>query len=127
MTRNCDPMEIEPVNDTKASGAGDTALLDELSSTLDALTKKPYDYALHARNIELSKSLGMHEQVDSARAMLAQSFPLPESAWLEWVEERKEIAKNSPDDPQAVAAVIELYERALNTMLCMLDQICFQC
>lgn len=100
--------------------AGDTngALLDELSSTLDSLSKKPYDYALHARNIELSKKLGMLEQVDSARAMMAQSFPLPEPGWMEWIEERKQAATSKPDDPQALAAVIDLYEQALNAMLC---------
>ena len=114
-------MEVEPVvNDTAANAAADGALLDELSSTLDKISKKPYEYSLHARNVALSQQLGMADQVDSAREMLSQSFPLPESGWLEWIEERKARSKKSPQDLDAVVSVVDLYEKALNHMLCEL-------
>lgn len=114
-------MEVEPVaNDATPGGAADGALLDELSSTLDKISKKPYDYNLHARNVALSQQLGMDDQVDSAREMLSQSFPLPEAGWLEWIEKRKARSKQNPQDLDAVTSVVDLYEKALNHMLCKL-------
>jgi hypothetical protein len=112
-------MEVDPAQSIQADPAvdGDSAVLDQLSSTLDALSKKPYDYSLHERNLELSKALSMPDQVDSARALLAQHFSLPESGWLEWVEERKTTYKEK-QEPEALVAVIELYERALQEILC---------
>ena len=74
-------MEVEPAaNDIISGGAADGTLLDELSSTLDKISKRSYDSNLRALDVALSQQLGI--EIKSALLENAQSVLCFAWGWL---------------------------------------------
>jgi hypothetical protein len=59
--------------DTPATGTA-----EDLAKVKKQLDKKPYDYGLHQRRVELAKQLELPDELEQARTDWAERYPLPE-------------------------------------------------
>jgi hypothetical protein len=59
--------------DVDTASAGTQEDLAQLKKQLD---KKPYDYGLHQRRVQLAKQLELPDELEQARAAWAERYPL---------------------------------------------------
>ena len=102
------------VVDEDAATAAATAMLERL----EALTKSPYSYELHAANVKAANS---DEERDEARNFMNQMVPMPEELWMQWIQEKKQRALDEPS-LEASIEVLEIYKRACNDYLCVFSK-----
>ncbi|KAF8635933.1 hypothetical protein AX15_000104 [Amanita polypyramis BW_CC] len=85
--------------------------LDVLADLINELSQKPYDIALHAKNIRLAQSLeGMESEVQSAMEMLPEFLAAGEDIWLFLLDKKEQSVDLT--SVNGVADLLALYERA---------------
>ncbi|GAA6048750.1 hypothetical protein JCM3770_003941 [Rhodotorula araucariae] len=87
--------------------------VERYSALLEQLSAAPFDRALHEQRIALAQELALADEVEQARNALAQSYPLSEAEWTEWLDDRKAALAPAPtDDVTPFLDLVELYRRA---------------
>lgn len=68
-----DTEEVEEVIDNSEEG-----MLDQYSNLLESISLNPFNLDLHLQHIFLTKELGLDQELNEARQMFIQYFPMPE-------------------------------------------------
>ena len=55
-------------------------LLEEYTQLVPQLQESPYTRSLHLEHIRITSALGLADELDQARSLLANYFPLPARA-----------------------------------------------
>jgi squamous cell carcinoma antigen recognized by T-cells 3 len=91
--------------------------LDALAKVLSELSERPHDIALHARHIQLAKSLEVEPtEVQSALEMSTQFLAAGEDVWLALIEAKE--ASVDMGTVEGVEELLALYSRAEADYLC---------
>lgn len=90
--------------------------LEALSSILERITENPYDLALHAEHIRISRATGMEDQVESALEMMTAFWAAGEDVWLPLIQ--RKIAAANLDTLQDLQGILDLFARAEQDYLC---------
>jgi hypothetical protein len=95
----------------------ETQSLDALAQVLSELSERPYDITLHARHIQLARSLeAMEAEVKSALEMLTQILAAGEDVWLQLI--KAEEGSVDLGTVEGVEELLALYSRAEADYLC---------
>ncbi|KAJ3174635.1 RNA-binding protein 4F [Geranomyces variabilis] len=99
-------MELDDVPEPAVSSAELTALSEQLAAS-------PYDFDAHVKYITELRRAGDIGRLKTAREHMAQTFPLPENLWKEWVGDESKIATTTAEKNH----VLGLYKRACEDYL----------
>ncbi|KAJ3150870.1 Squamous cell carcinoma antigen recognized by T-cells 3 [Geranomyces variabilis] len=101
-----DHMELDEVAEPAMSSA-------ELAALSEQIAASPYDYDAHVKYVTELRRSGDLEQLKGARERMAETFPLPENLWKDWIGDESKIATT----PSEKNYVLGLYMRACEDYL----------
>ncbi|KAL0091126.1 hypothetical protein F4703DRAFT_1403841 [Phycomyces blakesleeanus] len=101
--------QISELDDPAAIQAQKTLeALEQLPQVMEQLDQDNTRFELHVRLIEILSLLDFPDQLESARENMHELFPLPESMWLDWIND----AKKNLDTEDGEAKLRLLYNEA---------------
>ncbi|KEI40381.1 uncharacterized protein L969DRAFT_621145 [Mixia osmundae IAM 14324] len=76
-----------------------------------------HDLTVHERIVQLCKQLGLADRLEAARKTMSDTFTLPDAFWLDWLADRQALAMTVPVEPENVALLLMLCQRAMQDYL----------
>ena len=98
----------------------DAAALSKLEEEMAAPGSAPPSFESHLQLISLLRRCRMSRRLRQARGAAAAAFPLPESVWIEWLEDERKAAfaaKAKGKKPELSAGLVALHEAAVADFL----------
>ncbi|KAJ3160133.1 RNA-binding protein 4F [Geranomyces michiganensis] len=106
-----------------SDGENDHMMLDEvaepamaaedLAALQEQIASSPYDYEAHLKCITELQRAGDLKQVKAARERMAETFPLPENVWMDWIRDESKIATTTAEN----IYILDLYKKACHDYL----------
>ncbi|KAK3268088.1 hypothetical protein CYMTET_23386, partial [Cymbomonas tetramitiformis] len=87
--------------------------LEEMMQLEKVLRDSPYDYDSHIKYISAVRHCGLRERLRTARHTMAETFPLKESLWKEWIYDEMQQAKSGED----LSLIETIFEKACSDYL----------